>query len=232
MDDSTSLDLSLARFEPPPPSRLDVEEMLVGDPIRLRYVWRYSSCRVNHRESVAEHSYYVALYAALIGQWLQRNPLQFVDSAGNEQRLVHRLSWERLMIRAVLHDLEEGRTGDMPRFFKHSTPALTAMLEDAATQAFSQIVGKLVDEDWANRLVRNWLVAKDDRLEGRVIAFADFLSVLAFIIQEMKSGNRDAVEHITELEGYYANFETDGYAALRPLVEQTGVIMRRFFHAS
>ena len=41
---------------------LDLKELLLGDPNRLRYVQRYSTSMVIHRENVAEHSYYVALY--------------------------------------------------------------------------------------------------------------------------------------------------------------------------
>lgn len=208
------------------PYDLNVREMIRGNPVRLRYTRRYSTCRVNNDENVAEHSYYVMFYAAMIGQWLQRHPQSCGDTTGDPWQLAHRLNWELLMVRAAIHDLEESRTGDMPRTFKYSTPALTTVHATAAAEAFKQIVDKLVSPGWADRLLQNWMCAKDSRLEGKVIAFADFLSVLSFITQEWESGNRNAVEHIEEMTRYFENFRSSEFAAIAPLVDAVEPLLK------
>jgi 5'-deoxynucleotidase YfbR-like HD superfamily hydrolase len=170
------------------------------------------------------------LYAALIGQWLQNHP-QTISNIGEPTLLTHRLNWELLMIRATIHDLEESWTGDMPRHFKYSTPELLKVLDDAALAAFRRVIEPLVTPRWVERLVENWLLAKDSRLEGKVIAFADFLSVLSFVVQEYESGNRNAFEHAQRLEEYMSLFKDTGYDAMRPLVEQSEVVVQEVFHA-
>lgn len=212
-----------------PDYRLYVREMLRGGPIRLRYVPRYSTCRVNHRETVAEHSFYVCLYAALIGQWLQTNPQCIGRNLGEPQWLQHRLNWELLMVRASIHDLEESMSGDMPRHFKYATTALLEAHEAAALAGFDLMISKLVSPQWASRLRHNWMLAKDSRLEGKVIAFADYLSVLAFIAQEYESGNRNAFEHAEQLRAYQRSFECDRFEPLRPLIEQVPAFIDEVF---
>ncbi len=214
-------------------SKLNIKEMLTGTPVRLRFVRRYSTCRVNHDETVAEHSYYVMLYAALVGQWLQRNPHVHTMAGGEARTETHRLNWELLMIRAAVHDLEESATGDMPRHFKYATPALREAHEFAAEAAFKQVVSKLVSPGWAARLVLNWKLSKDSRLEGKVIAFADFLSVLSFISQECASGNENAFEHASSLVAYFELFtHPDGrFDAFAELVEQTRPIVEELRRA-
>lgn len=210
---------------------LNLFELLRGAPVRLRYVPRYSTCRVNHKETVAEHSFYVVLYAALIGQWLQNNPLLVSSTTDKPQYLTHRLNWELLMVRAVVHDLEESHTGDCPRHFKYMNEALRVAHEEAAVKAFELVCRKLVSAEWAERLKNNWLLAKDSRLEGRVIAFADYLSVLAFIAQEYESGNRNAFEHAETLRAYYSHFEDSAFDALRPLIDQVPQFIDYIFNS-
>ncbi len=209
---------SLGWLGEPPAYRLNLNELLRGGPIRLRYTFRYSTCRVNHRENVAEHSFYVCFYAALLGQWLQNNPQVVSTVTGEPEYLQHRLNWELLMVRASVHDLEECQSGDMPRHFKYSSQEMWTAAHKASVLAFQQVIEKLVTPEWAERLLGNWQLAKDSRLEGKVIAFADYLSVLAFIAQEYESGNRNAFEHAETLREYYHHFEDSGFDAMRPLI--------------
>lgn len=196
-----------------PKHELDVREMLRGDLVRLRYVDRYSTCRVNHRETVAEHSYFVTMYSVLIGQWYEfwhGNPL----------------NWRKLMAKACIHDVEESRTGDWPRTFKHSDPNLGIELDRVAGIAIEQLCSRLVQGQWQKQLAMTWQQSKDSSPEGRVVAFADFLSVLSYVIQEIESGNANAVEHIRNLQEYFSGFEAETYQFLRPLVTQTASILK------
>jgi len=208
--------------------RLNMRELLLGEPIRLRYTNRYSACRVNHRETVAEHSYYVVFYGLMIADWCVRTSVIEID-------------WRALAIRLAIHDLEESLTGDMPRSFKYSDEHLLATMRDAEKFAMVEICNKVVggfehrpgERTWASTLLYLWETAKDDTHEGRIVAFADFLSVMSFIVQEKRSGNRDAEEHIASIRAYFNNFKSrtgskDPYAFLAPLIKEVGLIVEEF----
>lgn len=194
--------------------KLDLFQLLVGEPVRLRYVKRFSTCRVLHPESVAEHSYYVAFYAMLIADWAIGEGLRDVDM-------------ERLLRRSLLHDTEEARTGDMPRFFKHHDERLRREIERSAVAAFREVVRESVDEKEAAILEQHWQNAKDDTVEGRILAFADFLSVLAYVVEEMRNSNRTMRAHLISMRDYFTSFQKKEFAFLAPLVEQAGNILQR-----
>lgn len=197
--------------------QLSVREMLLGNPVRLRYVRRYSSCRVNHDETVAEHSYYVVLYAMMLADWYENvRPHEMVN-------------YQILMHKAALHDLEESRTGDMPRYFKYSSPEMAQQAHESALVAMRQVANCLVDIETARYYVRSWEASKDDSLEGRIVALADFFSVVSFVIQEYSSGNRNATEHIESLDKYFETFYEEKYFAFRLLVEESREVFESTF---
>lgn len=202
---------------------LHVREMLKGYPVRLRYTSRYSTCRINQKETVAEHMYFVSLYAMLIGQWYDEG---LEGEVPDPQK--PKVNWYALMARSVIHDMEESRTGDWPRGFKHSDPELKAVLHRVAKDAMEKILMRLVNGYWAKWLLESWEFAKDGTVEGRIIAFADFLSVLSYIIQEKESGNAKADEHLDDLEGYFADFQEPAFDFLRPLVNETAIILQEY----
>jgi 5'-deoxynucleotidase YfbR-like HD superfamily hydrolase len=211
---------------------LSIREMIVGGPARLRFVYRYSTTRVYYRESVAEHSYFTALYTNMIGRWCL------------EEHLVkpHGLDMGDLLERALLHDLEEARSGDFPRSFKHSDPQLKAMLEAASEKAFRQIVAPLIRHNSgefvnpnalvpeAKRLLNVWSNSKDESVAGRILEFADFLSVLGFLLQEgAGAGNKAILEHVEDMCKYFSKFKDERFNFLLPLIGQARDIMLELF---
>jgi 5'-deoxynucleotidase YfbR-like HD superfamily hydrolase len=200
---------------------LNIREMLCGDPVRLRYVNRYSTCRVNHKETVAEHSYFVGLYAFLIGTWCTRQG--------------QKIMWSMLMGKAMVHDAEEARTGDWPRHFKHSDDALAENLDRVAELATKQLIAKLTNtfltsgDSTPHMFVSLWKNAKSEGIEGDIVAFADFLSVLSYVSQEHLSGNRFVMEHVQQLDLYFKGFESERFDLIRPLVDQAGDLLRDLF---
>lgn len=215
---------------------LNIREMIDGPPSRLRYVFRYSTSRVEHPESVAEHSYFVAFYCLLIARWFNENNETDEDE----------VSTESLLQRAILHDLEEAISGDVPRSFKHSSPDVKEMLDKAAQKAFVQVIepvcGKqneraegeeVSDEDDAygpsvtDEYICSWLDSKDGTVEGRILEFADYLAVLGFMMQEgAHDGNKVIKRHVAEMHRYFARFEGREFDFIRPLVQQAGELTR------
>jgi 5'-deoxynucleotidase YfbR-like HD superfamily hydrolase len=159
--------------------------MLIGKPIKMRYVYRFQGCRVYDRESIAEHTAFVSMYAMLISNEMQRGG--------------YAINWRELMTRSVVHDMEEILTGDFPRPYKYSNDKLRAALEEAAPVAFYAVIKDI--HTGANAfdinadLLEVWSNAKDDTTEGKIIAIADFLSALSFIVQEVQAGNRSMNGH-------------------------------------
>ena len=196
---------------------LDIFQLLVGVPVRLRYVHRFSTCRVGARETVAEHSFYTAAYALLIGRW--------VDALGTGQAV----DFGVLLSKAIMHDFEEGVSGDINRPFKYSTPELKEAMEAAASAAFQKTWLKVVDPA-SNEMLRSfWVNAKEGGIEGDIVAFADYLSVLSYVTSEIRSSNWTMREH-TEgemgLEEYHKMFRKPRFHYLKPLVDQAGKILQ------
>lgn len=201
---------------------LNIQELISGIPARLRYVIRYSTSRVLHHESVAEHSYFVGLYALMIGRWCRRQGL--------------RISVEKLLTRATLHDLEEARSGDFPRPFKYSSPELRNLLETASELAYKQIMERILSGDPKGKaeqreLLDCWKSSKDDTMEGMILEFSDFLSVLGYMMHEgLANGNKIVEQHVADMDKYFSKFEQPWYDFIRPLIDQAAMMMVTLFN--
>ncbi len=201
---------------------LNIRELLTGEPNRLRHIIRFGNCHKVHRESVAEHSVFTVYYSMMIARWLEgRKPQDRV------------LSMDTLLQRAILHDMEEARSGDFPRPFKYSTPEIKAALDKASVFAFDQCMKATVSGD-ANDLdaLRNhWERAKDESVEGRIVAFADYLSVVAYLWLEVRGSNLTMQQHVNDMKEYASEFEAEKYNFLRPLVTEATQLVKEFLES-
>ncbi len=196
---------------------LSLRELLLGEPNRLRHVVRFGNCHRVHDESVAEHSYFTALYAMFLGEWCNaRNPSS-VDMA-------------KLLKSALLHDVEEARSGDFPRPFKYSSAAVRDALNEASGVAFVQCVESLVKNNAhaVQRLKGLWTDSKDRSLEGRIVAFADYLSVVGYLWLEVAGSNVTMRQHVRDMELYAAEFEHESFEPLRPLINDAAKLVKEF----
>jgi 5'-deoxynucleotidase YfbR-like HD superfamily hydrolase len=134
---------------------------------------------------------------------------------------------EEVMRRGVLHDVEEVVTGDFPRPFKHgSGPEFAVAVEAASSKVCVDVMRSFTfDNDQAWYYHSIWERAKDDSYEGRVFAFADFLSAISFIVQEIESGNR-MQSHIGTIQNYVQIFRSPEYEFIESLVRQVEGLLR------
>jgi 5'-deoxynucleotidase YfbR-like HD superfamily hydrolase len=166
------------------------EALLCGNLQRASHVFRYSSRPVIARETVAEHSFYVALYALIIGR-----------------RMGTPVLMGTLLGRAVAHDLDESLTGDFQRSFKYANPSLRLEIAKAANDFMLKLMlpfgnpGLEVFSDWED--------AKENDLEGAIIKVADFLAVVAYIIKELRMGNHHLMDIVSECEEYGRTVSTE-----------------------
>jgi 5'-deoxynucleotidase YfbR-like HD superfamily hydrolase len=200
---------------------LNLNRLLTDYPTRLRYVQRYSCSRVVRAETVAEHSFFVALYCLVIADWVEDNTTRPTDSSPAQ------VDRSILLRNAILHDLDEAYTGDFQREFKYSDPSLKAVLDSHAAKAVHFILRRVSsDEVWVEESVAGWSGAKDDSVEGRILAFADFLSAVSYFYEEAKTANKRILEHTRTMWSYYTTFSQQGFEFLRPLVEQAGELLQ------
>ncbi len=204
---------------------LNIRELLCGVPANLRWVQRYSTSRCFFPENVAEHSYFVCLYAKAITDWVIENKTHKQCEANALLGAVFE--------RAVLHDIEEARSGDINRPFKYSTPDLQYAIGEASESACAQAIEDIWESDkltcmWFNA----WNDSKNKDYEsGCIVAFADFLSVLSFVLIE---GGNSAIDrlHVQDLDKYYNNFKCDArFEFIHALVLQAGEIVEEIFNA-
>ncbi|MEM3670183.1 MAG: YfbR-like 5'-deoxynucleotidase [Thermoprotei archaeon] len=156
----------------------------VHDVRDLMQVRRFTTVRGFQEESVAEHSYYTALYAMLICD------LESLAGDAPDVELVLRT--------CLLHDLEETRVSDIPRPFKHSDPELKDTISRASSEVFERLVAEL-PSNVGCKYVGLWKNSKGESYEQRIVKAADLLEALVWSSEEDMQGNmRTRKGHITD----------------------------------
>jgi len=130
--------------------------------IRTATVTRYSQSKLMREESVMEHTGQVALMALIIGRKCCADI-------------------EKLMTRAVIHDLEESELGDIANPVKYNNENIYGAIDNLAMEIFEGISNRFDDP----ALHQDWLYAKDTSLEGRIVKLCDVLSVLMKLYEEV-----------------------------------------------
>lgn len=163
--------------------------VLAGDINRARFVERYGSFPHIHVENVAEHSYFVGLYAYMI--W------QEADHVGD---------LGEILARAMFHDMEESVTGDMLRAVKYSSSEMKKAMDEAGEVLLDELLKNVQPplskgevQPHTAEVKRLWSEAKDDTFEGCVVALADLLSVVSYAHIERQFGNRHAARIVPEI---------------------------------
>jgi 5'-deoxynucleotidase YfbR-like HD superfamily hydrolase len=142
-------------------------------------VYRFSSLPVHHKETVAEHTFYVSTLSLILANDILERGFP-VDTG-------------LLLQRCAAHDLDESLTGDIIRPFKHSDPDLHRMLQVAADNAMRNRYATLPGGDVLHDA---WREAKCSDTEGQILDFADVWSVYLFMYREVRLGNDFAVEKL------------------------------------
>lgn len=186
---------------------LNLPSLIRGDVRRVSHVFRYSSFPVLRKESVAEHSFWVALLA-----------LAIVDDLclDNESKY-------KVVARALVHDIDESMTGDFIRSVKHSDPELLGRLD-----AISGTVVAGLDTECGTGFLDHWDNAKEDGLLGDVVRVVDFAVVLSYLIEEQSMGNGLLGPLFADLTGNLLRLEGQVHPLLRPYVAEVYGVARDY----
>lgn len=188
---------------------LNIQELLTGPITRLSHVRRWAVSRGNRRESVADHSYYVTLYCLMIYRWW---------TIFGEPKL--NIDLGILLSKATLHDIEECYIGDIPYPVKHGSAEIQRSLDDVARMYVLTMLEKWSSHAYViSGLLDVWMTAKDITLTGRIVEFAEALSRLSYIAQEVQS-NPNFLKDLTKFPEYMSQFSGGKYDFIRPLVTQ------------
>lgn len=161
---------------------------------RLYHSERWGTSPTILDESVAEHTFEVTYISYLLALDLK--------SRGQD------VSIGEVIERALLHDFGEAITGDIPRHTKHGDDSFEENLEEIERRGISDRLDEL-DERYSPRIEDKIHGAKDESLEGRLVACGDIISAVRGAKREIELGNEKIIEN--------ANLE-DGIESAREIV--------------
>ena len=147
---------------------------------RLRLIERWSLMRNTLRESVAEHSFHVALLTHALCTIAR-------DVFGKD------VDTPRAVTLALFHDVTEVITGDIPTPVKHHNPAILASMREIESLAAVRLMGMVPEPlrgTYAPLIAHEGLSPADQEAFGWVRA-ADKLDAYLKCVTELAAGNRE-----------------------------------------
>ncbi|MEO6094411.1 MAG: YfbR-like 5'-deoxynucleotidase [Fibrobacteria bacterium] len=136
---------------------------------------RFGTLPMIEIESVASHSYNVAIMALMIADY-------------DDELKVNR---EALLRKALFHDFEETILSDIPHPIKHRFKGgkLGQLLKEIVPELIENEIFKELPDKLKRQYVRAALSAKED-VEGQIVAAADAMDIIMTSLRELKLGNQ------------------------------------------
>lgn len=148
----------------------------------LAHVTRFNNRPQHFPESVAEHTYYVSYFVMIICSQLDKEKIK-VDT-------------KKALQMALIHDAEEGFSGDILNPFKHFNKKVSRAIRDVNKQMIGEAFVEL-PKPLQKVLVGFWKEENAGKTtEAQIVKVADKLSLLSKCFEEIQAGN-------TYFEGIY-----------------------------
>ena len=141
----------------------------------LAHVTRFNNRPQHFEESVAEHSFYVAYFTQIVCWLITENGVK-VDT-------------KKAIQMALIHDQEEGFSGDILNPFKHFNKKVSEAIKEVNKETISMMFENLpskMSKDFINLWHED---SKRDSIESQVVKVADNLSLISKCYEEMEAGN-------------------------------------------
>lgn len=133
-------------------------------------IQRYSKFFLIKPETVAEHTGHVALICLKIGIEI-------------EQNCGYKINWQQLLPSAIVHDLDEIFTGDIPRDTKYSSEKFKKMYDDIAKAGMKEV---LKIYELPKEIETAWISQKNETIEGYILRVADLACVVYKVYCEVE----------------------------------------------
>ncbi len=171
---------------------LNLKELLLDRARRVSHVDRYAGMPRIRKENVAEHMYYTTQYCYFIARHLEFDHQVEVN-------------YGKLLSRAVVHDLDESVTGDITRAVKYRDPIMKKQWDSMSKEVITDLqssIGVPFIHEWAN--------AKDESIEGQILKVADLISVTAYAVEELRTGNTYFIDILNENTRWFDKLLNEG----------------------
>lgn len=141
----------------------------------LAHVTRYNNRAQHFPESVAEHSFYTAYFSLILCSLLEKKKIK--------------VNRERALAIALVHDVEEGYTGDIINPFKHFNDEVYAAIKKVSSEMVKEMFVGL-PKNLQEEMLALWKDDSDGKsMESQVVKTADKLSLLSKCFEEIQAGN-------------------------------------------
>jgi 5'-deoxynucleotidase YfbR-like HD superfamily hydrolase len=151
---------------------------------------------MTQRESVLEHIGFAASFAFFIARQMQ-------------EKIQERIDVEKLLIRAVVHDMDEAILGDVSRttkYYKPEVKELFSKIEKESVVNLSKFIGVDFIHEWDN--------AKKHGIEGKILKLTDLAAVVYIVWREVVLlGNLSMLRVAEEVTKFISDFSAHMYPA-------------------
>lgn len=177
---------------------------------RLAQIKRYHATPLHQNETVAEHSFYVAIIArALCGLLEQKgvkiNTLEVVE-------------------KALIHDAEEMFSGDIIQPFKYANESLRNLIGKLNVK-FVDAAFEGLSDNLANHFKILWSeYHKEKKPEDKIVKIADKLSLVAYCIEQIRLGNTYMVEI---LQNGMKSLTEYKFSWLKPIIKEINTEIKK-----
>lgn len=150
---------------------------------RLKYIKRCNNFPTIHPETVATHSFYTTLLAMAIvdeyNTWVDENFDFYASDAPSP------MNSEKVLRKALMHDVEESFTSDIPWNIKHHSEEVHKAIAEAIKDKMERVYKGSEHAVMWKELNQT---AKDG-LEGALVDLCDMLELAMFCYEEKQKGN-------------------------------------------
>ncbi|MEG0731102.1 MAG: YfbR-like 5'-deoxynucleotidase [Vagococcus sp.] len=129
--------------------------------------------------TVAAHSYRVASISQVLGDIEEANGIS--------------IDWKALYEKALNHDYTERFIGDIKTPVKYASTELRGMLQVVEEKMTEEFIAQEIPEEFQEIYRRRLFEAKDDSVEGEILAIADKIDLLYESFEEIVKSNPEQV---------------------------------------
>ena len=176
---------------------------------RLKHLKRCNNFPVLISEDVAQHSYFVTIIAMILADEYNTWVSDLMDfqkaKIPAKDRVYHPFVNTDIMLRkALLHDVEEAFTSDIPWNIKH----MSSKTHEVISQATAQKMNEVYEGCKTMELYCSLNKRCKERLEGQIVEVADTLELALYSFEEIQMGNKSMKSMLSKclgiIQGYSA----------------------------